>query len=252
MHSTTPQEVIAVHGKSRRQFKSNKLRWCISGGKYLSLGWAPFKSYAARWVNGQVRFAGHFFRVWDSYGLSRYTSRAGNFSEDTRDCWYFNIVVEAPVKPVTGTNAIGIDLGLKETATCTDELRLECKSRFREIESQLGMPQRMKKRNRVKVLHASINNRRKDYNHKFSTKLIRENSAIFTGNESSAKLAQVHFKCRLASALVFFPELTKIAISFCCPEVNFGRRPPILPSRLAVSNPVFVAFPQHFPLKLSK
>ena len=85
--SATVQEVIAYHGKARKQFKRSRLRWRISGGARRSLGWIPFKSRAAQWQYGQVKFAGHFFKVWDSYGLSSYKFRAGSFSEDSRGRW---------------------------------------------------------------------------------------------------------------------------------------------------------------------
>lgn len=39
----TVQEVIAVHAKTRKQFKKDKLRWRCSGGARRSLGWVPFK-----------------------------------------------------------------------------------------------------------------------------------------------------------------------------------------------------------------
>lgn len=188
--SASVQEVIAVHGKSRRQFKTSKLRWRVSQGKRRSLGWVPFKARAAQWVNGQVKFAGHFFKVWDSYGLSQYPFRAGSFSEDARGHWYFNVTVEVEAQPTAGTGAIGIDLGLKETATCSDGTRLERKARYRELEQQLGIAQRARKKSRIKALHAQIRNRRKDDNHQFTTALVKKHGAIFVGNVSSAKLAK--------------------------------------------------------------
>ncbi|TXH66601.1 MAG: transposase, partial [Thiothrix sp.] len=117
LHSTTVQEVIAVHHKARRQFKTDQLRWRVSGGSRRSLGWVPFKSGAAKWKNGQVYFAGHYFKVWDSYGLSQFAFRSGLFSQDARGRWYFNIVVECPIEVTQATQSVGIDLGLKDTAT---------------------------------------------------------------------------------------------------------------------------------------
>ena len=63
IHSTTVQEVIAVHAKCRKQFKCDKLRWRVSGGSRRSLGWVPFKSGAAQWKSGQVYLAGHYFNM---------------------------------------------------------------------------------------------------------------------------------------------------------------------------------------------
>ena len=67
--------MIAIHAKARNQFKKSKLRWRVSGGSKRSLGFIPFKSRAATWKNGQVKFAGRLFNVWDSYGLAQ---RANN------------------------------------------------------------------------------------------------------------------------------------------------------------------------------
>ncbi|WP_432743162.1 hypothetical protein [Methylobacter sp. G7] len=119
--STAVQETIAVHAKARKQFKKNKLHWRCSGGSKKALGWVPFKSGAAKWVNGQVRYAGLYFKIWDSYGLSNFDFRSGCFSQDARGRWYFNIVVhvDADIRQAEG-GQIGIDLGLKTTATCSN------------------------------------------------------------------------------------------------------------------------------------
>lgn len=190
IHSRTFQEVIAVHHKSRKQFKRDKLRWRVSGGSGRSLGWVPFKSGAAQWKNGQVYFAGHYFKVWDSYGLSKYSFRSGSFSEDARGRWYFNIVVEVPVQNSEGNGQIGIDLGLKTTATCSDGTVLERGNFYRNMEEKLGKAQRANKKKQVKNIHAKIKNKRKDTLHKFSNKLVKENSLIVVGNVSSSKLAK--------------------------------------------------------------
>ena len=190
LHSQTVQEVIAVHAKARKQFKTDKLRWRVSGGSRRSLGWIPFKSGAAMWKDGQVRYNKHYFKVWDSYGLSQYAFRSGSFSEDSRGRWYFNVVVEVPVLEVSGRGEVGIDLGLKDTATCSNGLKLESKQFYRNAEKQLAIAQRANKKKRVKAIHAKVKNRRADHLHKFTTKLVRENSLIVVGNVSSSGLAK--------------------------------------------------------------
>ena len=190
LHSQTVQEVIAVHAKARKQFKTDKLRWRVSGGSRRSLGWIPFKSGAAVWKNGQVYHNKHYFKVWDSYGLSKHTFRSGSFSEDSRGRWYFNVVVEVPVVEVSGRGEVGVDLGLKDTATCSNGLKLESKQFYRNAEKQLATAQRANKKKRVKAIHAKVKNRRSDHIHKFTTKLVRENSLIVVGNVSSSGLAK--------------------------------------------------------------
>ena len=61
--SATAQEIIAVHAKARKQFKKAKLRWRVSSGSKRSLGYVPFKSRAAKWVNGQVKQGESFIRT---------------------------------------------------------------------------------------------------------------------------------------------------------------------------------------------
>ena len=189
--SATIQEIIAIHAKARSQFKRSKLRWRVSSGSKRSLGFVPFKSRAATWRNGQVKFAGVYFSVWDSYGLSKYQFRSGSFSEDSRGRWYFNICVQVPIQePTNGKSAIGIDLGLKDTANCSDGTKLKRGNFYRDMESALGVAQRANKKKRVKAIHAKIKNRRKDALHKFSTQLVNNHAAIIVGDVSSAKLVK--------------------------------------------------------------
>lgn len=188
--SATVQEVISEHGKARKQFKRAKLRWRISGGSKRSLGWIPFKSRAAQWQNCCVKFAGHYFKVWDSYGLSGYKFRAGSFSEDSRGHWYFNICVQVECQQSTATTAVGVDLGLKDCATPSHGEKLVAPRFYRDLESALGKAQRARKKALVRAIYAKIKNRRKDALHKFSTALINNNAAIFVGDVSASKLAK--------------------------------------------------------------
>jgi IS605 OrfB family transposase len=192
LHSQTVQEVTEAHAKARKQFKKDKLRWRVSGGSRRSLGWIPFKSGAAVWQDGQVRYNKHFFKVWDSYGLSQYAFRSGSFTEDSRGRWYFNVVVQVPVVEVAGCGEVGIDLGLKDTATCSNGLKLESKQFYRQAEKQLAVAQRANKKQRVKAIHAKVKNSRADHLHKFTTKLVRENALIVVGNVSSKALVKTN------------------------------------------------------------
>jgi len=189
--STAVQETIAIHAKARKQFKKNKLNWRCSGGARRALGWVPFKSGAAKWVKGQVRYAGLYFKVWDSYGLSEFAFRSGCFSQDARGRWYFNSVVqvESETRQAEG-GQVGIDLGLKTTATCSNGASLERQNCYRNLELKLGKAQRARNKKRVKAIHAKIKNTRKDAIHKFTHKIVKENSLIIVGNVSSKKLAK--------------------------------------------------------------
>lgn len=188
--SHTMQETIAEHGRKRKQHKKDKLKWRTSGGARRSLGWIPFKKGQLKFKNGQCWFAGTYYNVWDSYGLSQYDFRSGSFSQDARGRWYLNIVVEIETQHSKGTGQIGIDLGLKTTATCSDGKTLERKEFYRKSEEKLGKAQRANKKKHVKNIHAKIKNQRADAMHKFTTQLVNENSLIVVGNVSSKGLAK--------------------------------------------------------------
>lgn len=189
--SATQQQVCEDYATCRKQAKRSRLSWRVSdkeNSKY-SLGWIPSKAQAIRYKNGQIYFAGFRFDLWDSYGLSQYALRSGSFTEDSRGRWYLNICVQVESKPCRGTAAIGIDLGLKTSATTSDGGVLVGRE-YRKLEQKLGTAQRAGKKARVRALHARIKNRRKDAQHKFSTALVERCAAIFVGDVASVKLVK--------------------------------------------------------------
>lgn len=192
LHSQTIQGVTEEYVVRRKQFKKRKLNWRRSGGAKRSLGWVPFKVGAAMWKNGQVVFHKQHFKVWDSYGLAGYKFRSGSFNEDSRGRWYFNVVVEVDRKLSSGQTAIGIDLGLKTTATCSDGAKLESGRFYRDLENKLGIAQRAGRKARTRAIHAKIVNRRKDALHKFSNALVASCGSIYVGDVCSLKLAKTN------------------------------------------------------------
>lgn len=189
--SPTVQQVCEDYAKARKQFKKAKLRWRVSNPQSSkhSLGWIPFKARALQYKAGQIAFAGQKFSLWDSYGLMDYELRAGSFSQDSRGRWYLNVVVKVQAKASAGTASIGIDLGLKEAAVASTGERIEGRF-YRRLECQLGIAQRAHKKQRVRAIHAKIANQRKDLLHQFSTRLVKNNAAIFVGDVAGAKLVK--------------------------------------------------------------
>ena len=196
--AATVQSVIAQHAKSRRQFKKNKLHWRASSGSKRALGWIPFKAAGVKLVNGQIRFCGEFFGLWDSYDLSKYELGTGSFSQDARGRWYFNTTVKVEVKPSAAQKSVGIDLGLKTVATCSDGVTLERRRITDEFAVQLAHAQRANKTKLIKTIHARIKNKRNDAIHKFTTKMVKNYGAIFVGDVSSKKLV----KTRMAKSVL--------------------------------------------------
>ena len=160
----------------RKQFKKAKLNWRKSGGVQRSLGWIPVRKDCISFKNGQVYHNKQYFK-------------SGSFNEDARGRWYFNVVVEAETEQGIGKDSVGIDLGCKETATDSTGHKIKGRE-YRRLEQKLGIAQRARNKKRVKAIHAKIKNRRLDTLHKYSRKLVQENSAIFVGNISSKGLAK--------------------------------------------------------------
>lgn len=181
----------------RRQFKRSRLAWRVSNqaSPRRSLGWIPIKGVSIKYVSGQIRYAGHMFSLWDSYGLADYELRSGSFNQDARGRWYINIVVQAEGQPSDGKAAVGIDLGLKTAVTVSDGQTLEGRQ-FRAAEKKLATAQRAGKKRQARAVHSKIRNQRKDALHKFSTKLVAQNGAIFVGDVPSAKM----IKTRMAKS----------------------------------------------------
>ncbi|HEV2667108.1 MAG TPA: RNA-guided endonuclease TnpB family protein [Blastocatellia bacterium] len=113
-------------------------------------------------------------------------------SRDTSERYFVSIMVETGVKPLKKTKAeVGIDVGVKTLATTSDGEKIEnlrplvkCEKRLKKLQRRLsrkveGGANRQKTRFKVAKLHAKISGARRDTLQKFTTKIIRENQAIF-------------------------------------------------------------------------
>ena len=193
LHSQTIQAISAELVTRRKQFKKAKLKWRVSNKKSArrSLGWIPFKKVAIKYADGYVQYGKHQFKLWDSYELSKYNVKTGSFVEDSRGRWYVCLVVDnATTIKSKGKTSIGIDLGLKDLATCSDGLKLKAPKIYREYEQKLGIAQRAKNKNRVRSVHAKIKNIRQNMLHQFTRKLVNEHAMIIVGNVNAKALAQ--------------------------------------------------------------
>lgn len=242
LHSQTIQAVTEELILRRKQFKKAKLRWRVSNPKSArkSLGWIPFKASGIKVEHGQVKYQGTWFSLWDSYGLSKYTVKTGSFVQDSCGRWYACLVVDS-VKTTasTATTSIGIDLGLKDLATCSDGVKIVNPKYFRKYEQQLAKAQRANKKKQVKAIHAKIRNSRQDYLHKVSSSLVKQHTAIFVGNLSAKKLVKtkmakstldsgfsalktmLRYKCQQAG--VWFSEVNEsytTQVCSCCGDIT--------------------------------
>jgi putative transposase len=112
-------------------------------------------------------------------------------TKDAADRYFVSILVEdeiTPLQPVEQT--VGVDLGLKDMVILstgekvgnpsffTKEEKKLAKAQRRHAKKQKGSKNRAKAARKVARLHARIADRRRDFLHKLSTRLIRENQTI--------------------------------------------------------------------------
>jgi putative transposase len=119
--------------------------------------------------------------------------------------YFVSVLVEQEVNKLPNVDkSIGIDLGLKEFAICSDGLRIANPKFLRKTEQKLikaqrelsrkrkGSNNRYKARLKVAKLHEKIKNQRNDFLHKLSTQLIRENQSIAVENLKIKNMVKNH------------------------------------------------------------
>ena len=101
--------------------------------------------------------------------------------------------------PITESTAIGIDLGIKDFAITSDGEVFNNPKNLRNAQSKLKYIQRKYSKNKSKrnkkrlaLIHEKIVNKRKDFLHKVSTKLIRENQTIAIETLSVSNMVKNH------------------------------------------------------------
>src|SRR5579862_3116121 len=152
--SRTISETCHQYAVKRKKAKNMRLRWRSSFGSKRSLGWVPFKAISVKFKDGAVVFAGQRFRVFDSYGLGDYTFRAGSFAQNALGEWFFNVAVSvAQTVPAMPHKAVGIDLGLKIAAVCSDGVTLEARQFYRNSEAAISKAQCRGHKRHAKRLH---------------------------------------------------------------------------------------------------
>ena len=201
LYSQTIQAINETHAKSRKQFKKAKLNWRTNNpnSKRKSLGWIPFKQSAIKHIathqTGKKALKSTLqlslakgqkliIDVWDSHNLSPYQIKTCELVQDSRNRWYACITVKDYPKTQCGAGSVGIDLGLKDSATTSNGDKLQIKQTLKYAKA-LSIAQRSKNKQRVKAIHAKIKNTRLDLIHKFTTQLVRDNALIVVGDVKS-------------------------------------------------------------------
>lgn len=137
--------------------------------------------------------------------------KSATISKTPSNQYYISILVDTEnIQLPKNDNKIGIDLGLKEFAICSNGDRFENPKNLRKSEKRLaklqrdlsrkrkGSNNRYKERLKVAKLHQKIANQRKDFLHKLSTKIISENQVIVLEDLKVKNMLQNH---KLAKAI---------------------------------------------------
>ncbi len=197
LHSQTVQAICETYAGRRSEKRRPYLRY--RGRKHT--GWIPFKASGIKVKPNGFAYCGKLYKAWVSRPIPEDARiKTGSFSQDARGRWYVNITCDLPVEAgEIGTKELGIDLGLKDFAAFSDAAleNVEAQRFYRDLEPALAVSQRANKKRRTKAIHAKITNRRKDFLHKLSTRIVREYGFISIGNVSSTKLA----KTRMAKSV---------------------------------------------------
>lgn len=190
----TINEVCRVFDESRKKGKRIRLRWRNSK---RSLGWIPFRGASIKMDSDFLRYRKKHFGLWLSRPVEG-VIKSGAFNQDSRGRWYVNLIIQDCDRGRTKTGfEVGVDLGLKTIATLSDGTQLGRENLTQRHEQKLSTAQRARKKKRATAIHAKIKNARKDWNHKASTRLVRNYDRIIVGNISSSKLK----KTRLAKSV---------------------------------------------------
>src|SRR5713226_6031610 len=126
-------------------------------------------------------------------------------SKDCANRYFVSLLVEEDIKHLPVVNKqVGLDLGLKSMVITSDghtsgnpkffaqdEKKL-AKAQRRHARAKKGGKNRRKAQLKVARIHARIADRRKDYQHKLSTQIIRENQVVCVESLSVKNMVQNH------------------------------------------------------------
>lgn len=187
INSQTVQLVCREFVSKRSRHKKPKLKWRTAK---RNLGWIPFKEQSIKIEKKSILFMKRTFNLWQERDIEG-KILCGSFNEDSQGRWYINIICEVEKTEQTQLeSSIGIDLGIKTLATCSDGTKIENPKVLSKYAEKLAKAQRANKKKKVKKIHTKIKNVRKDFLHKESTRLVNSHKQIFIGDVSSSKLAK--------------------------------------------------------------
>ena len=191
-----------------------------------SIGFPKFKSkktnrfsYTTNNQNGTISLDGSYIKIPKLKSKIKivlhrqFTGliKSATISKTPSNQYYISILVDTEnIQLPKNDNKLGIDIGLKEFAICSNGDRFANPKNLRKSEKRLtklqkdlsrkakGSNNRYKARLKVAKFHQKIANQRKDFLHKLSTKIISENQTIVLEDLRVKNMMQNH---KLAKAI---------------------------------------------------
>jgi len=110
--------------------------------------------------------------------------------------WYLQLIIDVVHEfPVQATDKkVGIDTGFKYLAVLSDGTKIGNQRNFVKTQKRLAQAQRGGRKKLTARLHERTKNRRKDYNHKVSRKIVENYSEIYITNDNLAGQAKLFGK----------------------------------------------------------
>jgi putative transposase len=176
---------------------------------------AEYTRSAFRWQDGTLtlaKMAGPLDIRWSRPLPGGAEPSTVTVSRDAAGRWFVSILVEEEIAPLpAGDAAVGIDAGITSLVTLStgekianpryerrDRARL-AKAQRELSRKQKGSANREKARVKVARVHARIADRRRDFLHKLSTRLVRENQAVVIEDLSVRNMTRNHSLARAVS-----------------------------------------------------
>ncbi|MCI9976442.1 IS200/IS605 family element transposase accessory protein TnpB [Clostridioides difficile] len=178
----------------------------------------PKRSFESKWVNNNITIKDNLIKLpklkWVKAKVTQNINGRilnATVSKTPTNKYFVSICCEVDIKPLKESNEyIGIDLGLKDFAICSNGSIFKNPKWLRKANYRLKLEQRRlskmtkfsnnwnKQKNKVAKIHERISNQRKDYLHQISTKLIRENQIICLEDLKVSNMIKNH---KLAGAI---------------------------------------------------
>jgi len=179
------QAVAECYVSNRDTFKKPYLSW---RSRKRSLGWIPFKHQDFKIKEDKVFLLKKQFKIYKDRSLPADAAiKCGSFNCDNLGRWFVSITFETAEakKHVNAISAVGIDLGIKEVMTLSNEDKINRVNATNTYQDRLATAQRAKKKRQIKKILNKIKNTRKDFYHKATTKIAKQFETIYIGDVKS-------------------------------------------------------------------